>query len=1211
MRSLDPLTLPLSGSRLIEASAGTGKTYTIASLYLRLVLAGQAVGQILVVTFTEAATAELKDRLRRRLREALDAFVAYDGGDDPFLQALLTRIPLGEHPRARRLLQAALSGFDEAAIMTIHGFCLRALQENAFESGAAFDARLVTDPHPVYQDIAADFWALEVYDLPMAWVRFLARRQVTVDRLADVFSRVAGHPDRLVLPPTEMVGHVALFETLYREARHIWRLKRDELTQLLATHKGVNRRSYNRPNLERWLGDVDEYFAGEDPATLPNDTHLEKFSQQRLCAMAGKMKDAPAPPRHLFFSLCERMLFLAEQWCVQFQRRFLDFARKALAQRKEQMGIRFFDDLIQDLDAALSDFAGPVLARHIRERYRVALIDEFQDTDKAQYRIFKTIYAQQNLPLFMIGDPKQSIYAFRGADVFAYLQAAGDAREAVFTLDVNWRSDPALVGAVNVLFDVRRVPLPFGMEGIGYHPVRPRPGACDALRIDGRFAPPLTFLYLGPETFGDATSQRISKQQMDAVLPGMVAADICRMLERGALDTGGGAAPLQPGDIAVLVRTNRQGRMMQAAFRAAGLPSVLTSRDSVFSTPEAEAFWQVLRAVAVPTDETRLFTALATQLVGLTAETIDRLRAGDARLEWWVLRFRQWQRTWQETGFIRMAHQLFAETAPDHSDGILMRLLSFPGGERQVTNYQHLAELLHAAAVSEHLGQEGLMRWFERQRSGREETSADQELRLEGDRLAVRIVTVHKSKGLEYPVVYLPYLWDGALRGQKEAPAECHQPAHGNRPVLDLGSACLEEHLAQAGREEMSENLRLLYVALTRARHACRVVWGPVKAFETSALGYLLHRSREHGDPEAAAAYLSTLPPAQVAKDLDALAAKHPACMGIAAMVPGTAAHYAPPPQAAPRLTCRTLEVLPVRRWRVESFSRLAAESGAPVSPDEEMGIDRDRRAQDADTPPLDNGGVPPESATVPLATFGRGRDAGTFFHSLYERMDFADATAETIRPLVSEALDGHGLDRQAWAGPVAAAVADTLQCPLDPQVPGLRLGALSRQQRLNELGFVFPAAASVSPKAVAAVFRRHRSDRVPPDYPGRIGALGFGAFQGVLKGFMDMVFSYQGRWYLADYKSNFLGEQFGAYAPLRLTEAMAAHHYFLQYHLYLVALHRYLAYRIPGYDYAAHFGGVYYLFIRGMSPATGHAVGVFRDRPKASMVQALSDIFG
>lgn len=1220
MTTLDPTTLSLSGTQLIEASAGTGKTYTITSLFLRLVLAGYPVNEILVVTFTEAATKELRNRLRSRLREALAAFQGGEGDD--FLRTLVAGIPAVVHPTARRALQAALSGFDEAAVMTIHGFCRRMLRENAFESGVLFDAELLTDPQPLYEEIAQDYWALGVYDLPAVWVRLLQEQGVTHTVLARLARDVASHPDHQILPESLGGQDVpAAFAERYQAARNTWTADHAEITELLKTHTGVNRRSYNRPNLQRWLDKTAAYLSQETPAGLPGEADLQKFTRSRLADMAGRLKNSPPPPTHPFFDICEALCRMGQAWLLGFQRRFIDYATTELARRKRDMGAQFFNDLIQDLDRALAAPGADVLAGRIRRRYPAALIDEFQDTDQAQYRIFRKVYQGTGQPFFLIGDPKQSIYAFRGADIFAYLRAVTDADAPPHSLAVNWRSDPSLIRAVNTLFDPNRVPRPFGMPEISYTAVSPRAEAADCLYVDGRIIPALELLFVERNGNTGARSPLITKQWADDHIPGMLAGDIGRLLTGNAALSGGAMERsgrcVAPGDIAVLVRTNRQARLVQAALRRVGVACVIGSGESVFTSDEAFELWQVLLAVSDPSDSVLVCNALATDLMGRTGNEIQHLRTGAGAWEWWVMRFRQWHRYWQTGHFIRMLHHIFTIRAPDGNEPLLMGLLGLVDGERRVTNFKHLAELLHAAVVREHLGPAGLLRWFGNQRSGQGDGMDDHELRLESDARAVKAVTIHKSKGLEYPVVYAPYLWDGKLNNENRVPAICHDPSDADRALFDLGSPQLHAHQAQAGIEEMAENFRLLYVSLTRARHACRVVWGAINAFETSALGYLLHHPGAPADFAAVAAHVKGLDDVAIRADLTRLIEAAGGAIDVRDLAAAGDTRYTPPQDGTPDLACRQAGRIPERRWRMESFSSLAADAAHVTTPDEELGVDHDLRTGSPELAAIARDIPSPGHGDVPLAEFSRGANAGTFFHNIYEHMDFTASEPAALDPLVTQQLSEFGFEPADWLETVSRSIAATLACPLDRDRDGLALERIPDHQRLNELEFLLPVAhdahasqARVTPGQLAKQFADHGSAAVPQSYPAQVTRLRFPAIQGFLKGFIDLVFEYQGKWYLVDYKSNHLGTQFADYRQPALSQAMAEHHYFLQYHLYTLALHRYLSRRLPDYDYETHFGCVYYLFIRGMAPETGPDFGVFRDRPTHRLVSSLSKLF-
>lgn len=1211
MKQLQPENMELGGTSLIEASAGTGKTYAITSLFVRLILEGFNLEQVLAVTFTEAATSELRDRIRTRLLAALAALECGQS-DDPFLQHVLTGKDTEEN-RLRNRIRAALGAFDEAAIFTIHGFCHRVLKENAFESLMVFDRELVSDARPLYREITFDFWTRQVYGLSRVFIRLLQKEKITPESLIDLVRAVAAEPDRKVLP-LDAASEITEedLHKIYQKTRNLWQNEGKEIQALLQSHPGVNRRSYNKKNLGTWLANVEAFFNADHIRDFETEKNIDKFTQSRLLETNAKLKKAAACPEHPFFSACEELCTFSHRWLMAFKKQLMAYALSELYTRKTDQNICFFDDLIQNLDRALQGRGAKLLACKIRDRYPAALIDEFQDTDLAQYRIFNRIYQGSGAPFFLIGDPKQSIYSFRGADIFAYLAAVKDAGDCSFTLGVNWRSDPGLIKAVNTLFG--RAVNPFFYRQIGFAPVEPRPGVEDAFVINGKAAAPFKILFVGRAPDIPVSNGLMNKGWIMDHLPDLVAGDIAKLLAGDCTVGIGKDARIGPGDIAVLVRTNRQARLMQQALARLRVPCVLTSRESVFLAPEAMELHHILNAVADPVGGNRVGAALCTDIFGITGDEIHTLRENENDWEDWVMRFRTWHATWQNHGFIQMMQAIFFLRPKPESPTVIARLPALSGGERRVANLDHLVELLYGAVVEQHLGMSGLLRWFEMQMAASDQVPDTFEMRLESDAMAVQLVTIHKSKGLEYKVVYAPFLWDGRLYNDSKALARFHDPTD-SRPMLDLGSSQIKGNLALAGREEMAENLRLLYVALTRARHHCRVVWGAVRDFETSPMAYLLHQPDKTADFKTLSDHVRGLSDKEILLDLQSLATESGGCIQVEALLPDTPESYLPARAGREQLECRQNRRRLHPGWYTASFSKLVSDS-KDLTPDEDRGRDHDPHGEvalAAAGPPADS--ALPADRLVPLAEFSRGVRAGNFFHGVYEDLDFTCRDSEVVKNLVAQKLEAFGFAPAQWKI-AASAVMQTLDTCLDYDLPGLKLGSVADDHRLNELEFIFPVAGVASEKEpvnaghLAALFAEYGSPAIPGEYPKQIGQLGFAPIKGFLKGFIDLIFEHQDRWYLVDYKSNFLGERFSDYTGDHLTNAMSDHNYFLQYHIYTVALHRYLAWRMPGYDYNIHFGGVYYLFIRGMSPETGPDCGIFRDRPSLELIQALSSLF-
>jgi len=1222
MRAFDPLATDLRGTNLIEASAGTGKTYAIATLFLRLMLEeGLGVDQILVVTFTEAAAAELRDRVRSRLRAALHAYRDIRGAD-PVLARLVSLRKQGGHAALdRERLSLSLRSFDEAPISTIHGFCNRVLHDSAFESGVAFDTELVIDDEPIVDQVLRDFWARELYGSDARFVRHLHREGLSPDRLLPLARLALRHVDAPVVPDRVELGRQpagTVYAEAYRRVREIWWRDREDIKALLLGFPHLHKARYRKDDMPTWFLAMDAFLRAEEPGPELGSVGFDKFLPDSL-AEATSVKHTRSggrPPEHAFFDACAALDAarrpLEEDHRtreVELKRRLVAHVRREVPRRKVATGVQSFDDLLQRLDKALRGRAGRRLAEQVRKRYRAALIDEFQDTDPIQYRIFRTLYGGTKQPLFLIGDPKQAIYGFRGADVFTYLRAAKAAGESRYTMDTNWRSDPALLSAVERLFAVRR---PFLVEDIGFPPVRPRPGAIDALwGPDGRQLPAFE-IKVQPRDGAMVKTRQITAEWAERHVPERIAADVSRLLAQGATLRGPeGERPLHAGDVAVLVRKNDQALAVQRELRRLGIPGVVYGDATVFDTPEADELYRVLGAVAEPTRSSLLRAAITTELFGVSANALEAM-SEDEDTEWnrWIDDFRRWHEQWVERGFVQMFRALLSERSTQP------RLLTMQDGERRMTNLLHLAELLHGAAGAEHLGPSGLLRWFQQQRRTRSSMVEAVKLRLERDDQAVQLITIHRSKGLEYPVVYCPYLWDGGgLFSDEEDNLLYHDPEDDHRLKIDVRikggrkERDADPFIALARFEKAAENLRLLYVAVTRARHRCVVVWGGFYRSHRSPLGYLigspLHDERWPWDPELVAAKLKDLEDEPMLRWLRERGA---GAWALSRLDVGEAIPYRAPPVADVEIAARRPAVAIDRSRRTASFTTMVADRELPQTAGE--GRDRDERTPDAPR----TGPLPASEGPIPLAEFPRGAKAGNFFHDVLENLDFM-APATDRDALVDAKLAAYGYPREDWSEPVRRALHGVLETPLLAGDPTLRLSAIGPSRRRNELEFILPTAGgehgdaiALTRERLAAMFRRH-GEGLPPGYPEQVDRLGFSPLRGFLKGFIDLVLVHRDRWYLADYKTNHLGEDLGAYAPPHLGETMVEDHYVLQYHLYTVALVRHLGRTVPGFRYDRDFGGVFYLFLRGMTPAAGATRGVFFDRPPAARIEALSDL--
>ncbi|MEM9189783.1 MAG: exodeoxyribonuclease V subunit beta [Myxococcota bacterium] len=1173
MTPLDVASVPLSGTQVIEASAGTGKTHTIVELYLRLLEEQRLpVDQILVVTYTRAATAELRARIRSRLREALES------APSP-------------------ALVAALRDFDRAPILTIHGFCQRVLSDYAFESEVGFDLSLLPDQGPLLLDLVRDFWVRALYRAPTRLVHHLQKQRFDPDALVSLARKAVQDPSMPILPASEEVDLAPVierFEMAHEQAARIWRSDRDDVLAILSTHGALNRQSYRSATVhKRWAPMLDEGFREADHVLFSAASKRIRF--ELLTARGMRAKRGTQPPRHRFFEAAgalhqasNDLEAILDQRLRALQREAVDFARSELPKRKARQNLQSYDDLLHRLREALAK-DGSGLGASLRRSYRAALIDEFQDTDPVQFEIFHRVWGGTDAPVFFIGDPKQAIYAFRGADVFAYMRAVREAATRTHTLQTNWRSDPRLIHAVNRVFG--RAHDPFLFSEIEFRPVEPRPDARDL--YDGA---PLRIVFVRRDEDSSPTGKQIPKGWPE--FPDRVAALVAEELARPQA-LGGNL--VRPEDIAVLCRTNRQAYAIQDSLRELGIAAVMDGDQSVFDSDEAVDVERLLLAMIHPSDPRAVRAALASPALGVGADQLSTLGEDEA-WDRWLASFMRWHDLWRGQGFVQAFRRFLEERS------VYRRLLSLPDGERRITNLLHLGELLHEASVRDHLGPNALLRWLRQMRNDEAAraglASEATQIRLESDAHAVQLTTVHKSKGLQYPIVFCPFLFDGSLlRGRDAQEVRYHDPEDDYRLKLDLGKNPIAVDRAEL--EALSENLRLLYVAMTRAQHACIVFWGAFRESESSPLAYLLHQPKhEASGPllfDEVRKRLKGADDDALLMDLRRLAMSADGAIGLEDL--------AAPGATGPRPVATDTPVGPARRATRELARQFRSASFSSLTSDDEAG-ERDYGEVFAEAPGRFDD---PTKDVVTLAEFPAGPGPGQALHEILEHWDFRDDAQ--LRELAKDALQRFGV------APIHLDVAcrglrEVVAHPLALPSGRCRLLDLEVGDRLNELEFTMPVTGEngeLTPARLAAVFARHDA---PPDLRGRryaqaLAELQFADLRGHLRGFIDLCFVHDGRWYIVDYKSNFLGAEASHYAPRELAAPMREHHYILQYHLYSLALHRYLRARQPGYRFQDHFGGVAYLFLRGMSAGAPSEAGVYFDRPSEVLIDDLSRLMG
>ena len=1158
---LDPFSFRFAGTQVIEASAGTGKTFTLATLYLRLLLGAGPGGrpltpeQILVMTFTIPATQELKDRIRLRIAEAARVFREQPGAaPDDTLLALRNQFPVVQWPVCARRLERAQQEMDEAAIHTIHGWCSGMLRRHAFDSRSLFQQTAVEDREGLLREAVRDYWRQYLYALSPGMAALLQDLPKDPDELLQALKPRLGALDRdpqaqaqPAESPAEAAVHIrdwyARYQAAEQVAREGWRRNREAIEAQLREAWNTEQLSATNFPVDHREGYLDSLRAWSEGQPVEPDC-LRRFSG---LGMQKALRKGRTPVADTWGIQALLDTLVATQDARPATDRVLEHAvlavRERFAQLKRTRASFDFNDLLQRLYHALHADEGQ-FAQALRNEYPVAMVDEFQDTDPWQYGALRRIYVEappDSTALVLIGDPKQAIYRFRGADLRTYL-AARDAAQQVFSLADNYRSTQGVVNAVNRVF---------GQAGdllgdLQFVPVSAKRDDIAPLRDAGGGERPALTVWQSPAA-------------------GLAALPLRRQMARGfaagmaqlLADVPG----LEPRHLAVLVRKASEALLVREALAGHDLRSVyLSDGENVYQSDEARDLWYVLRAVAQPRQPEHLRAALATRLLCFSPGDLEALVSDERQFEACVEQFVGWQGVWQRQGVLAMLYRLL------HDQALPARLEAEPQGERRLTNLLHLGDLLQQASLSLQ-GEGALLRYLAGQFDAHAAEPGVAQMRLETDEALVKIITLHKAKGLQYPVVFIPFAFD--FREDMEG-------AEGKAGRLD---------------EQQPEDVRLLYVGFTRAERALFV--------GAAARDKDLVKPKGKAPPAAPKSALSRLLRRTSADDLATRLqdwSRDCADIRIDPLPPPDRTGYAPPQPAPACLPARLPRRTHDSQWRSSSFSALTRDHGFPspglALPDEDL----DARFEDARQ---DNPEPAPAPAAGAYAQFPAGAAYGDLLHALLEwqvKAGWPLLDPATQRPDWRRLVEGHAralrLDEDAVAliEPWLRALA---RSPLGIEGdPALTLADLPASAVWAEMGFQFPTHGIDA----AALDARIRAALLPGLAREPVSAQ---RLEGQFTGFMDLVFLHAGRYYVLDYKSNRLPD----YAPARLAAAIAQHRYDLQYAVYTLALHRLLGQRLPDYDYDCHVGGAIYLFARGIdSPGNG----IFRDRPPRALIEQL-----
>ncbi len=1272
----------IENNNLIEASAGTGKTWSLTGLYLRMVVENNLLPEnILVVTYTKSATAELNGRIRERLQSALKwSDGEHTDNDKELFEALfLSWKSQGLDSEIRERLNKALSGFDKAAIYTIHSFCQRLLNDYAFEAGGRFNLTPVTDSSEQLETVVYDFWRqkMEQSSKDKAWVSWLVDNKQSPDSWLEAVSNYKSKPYQKIFETAEADIEIDIDDSeqeivtacdeyeqsenkltaLQKKSQQLWDEKAQEIITCLkkAVEQGdLRASSYKLEMIDEYQQNLNNVLENIGILNRNLKANEAKFCQKNLNAATLKNHDTA---EHDFFLLMDKLVQAYDEnrikrkaynqlskqiaeakdaiYKVQLQKtlyELLIIIDKKFPELKLKQGIIDFDDMILNVYHALeNDQKKDAFAQAVSQQFRAAMIDEFQDTDPLQLKIFKQLFVQTNTPLFYVGDPKQAIYSFRGADIHAYYQAAQEA-DSQLTLMKNYRSTPEMVDSVNALFSTRYKP--FISDNIVFDWVESIDKAQFVVETDdddadedghddGNEEPNSALQFFVAQ---QEDNEPFSRKEANPLAVRHTVEKISQLLEKSRkgqayfVDEKGKKRSLIAGDIAILVPRHIDGAEIFSALSLRGIASVRQGQDKVMESQSASTVLRLVHAVADPGNESFILQLLGDPLVGYSAAEIFELKENSIAWEAIIDKFWELRNSWLESGFsVMFRHWLSWKGTQELC--LSERLMAYMEGERFLTDLMHLAEIMQQQSRYSG-GIQALINWLQHAMEGHN-IDDEYQLRLESDSKRVKIVTLHACKGLEYNLVFCPFLWAGQIP-RKDSIISAHK---NDEALLDFGSQYFDEHAALANEESLMEQLRLLYVALTRAVHRCYIFWAHVQYGQytytaNSALAWLLYgdasMQAEGADNvfEQLRSKVSAMSFDAIVKGVDDL------CLSAQQRQPGNVNNNAASIAYEIITDFETGGFINFNETDVNKLS-IAIVSQRTYSPAwlqtsfsalvkaQHVSFQYEALSEHVDDLALQSD-IKAETAAIDIFSFPRGAGPGECIHSIFENWDFGSTDKDQLSHLVAKEMDRYSVakaeQRTQWIEPVCRMVLDTLHRPLGGG--DFCLAQLPAAQRQAEMEFLISARGSI--KRLQTVLTRHEKN-LPVDFTEAVKQIDSRLINGFLTGFIDLIFiDEQGKYCVLDWKSNHLGMSSADYGQKQMERAMASHHYYLQALVYQVALHRYLTQNLADYNIQQHLGGAWYLFLRGIEinaeGSNNEKNGIYHFQPAAQLIIDLNE---
>ena len=1119
----DPVTVALDASNLIEASAGTGKTYSIAILTLRLVLEKRIpIQQVLMVTFTKAAVAELETRIRQFMRNALKVSQGIFVNDETItaiVKSSMNKEAIGA-TETERLLKESVLFLDETSILTIHSFCQRILTEFAFETSQVFGSEILTDIKSIIADRVNAFWRKHITTITTGLLKELIKaglsRTSLVKLMENALSGKAFTPNEQLPDDFLSMQHQsALYEVISEMEKRKEVIHNGLLhyisSNIDAIRSATEKNTHANKNMLHLIN---------DPAAL-----LEAISENAGKAYVQKLYPEILLEQEKITAIETEKAIVINSCINRVYQLAIEIITQETNRDKQQNNQLGFDDMIAKLHKAVVVDNNAVLINSLRDKYRAAFIDEFQDTDKMQYEIFDRLFGSDAI-LFYIGDPKQSIYAWRKADLFTYFKAAEEVVNC-FDMDINYRSSKRFIEGMNQFF----LPAP-GFDTFDFS------GEANAIDYT-KVAPPAQLIK--GELYKDKQPDvpvTIFENSNNGSIIQTVVAQIIHLLggKNYTIEDKAVKRNIRPSDIGILVRKNDQGADFKQQLSKLGIPAVTIDDTKLFQSAEARNLLYLLVAV-IDINAASINKALLSPLTGFTAADI---LSKDNELA--LNRFRNYQHLWETEGVYVMLTKFIA----DYKVKQVLLEKTVENGERIITNTLQLMEVLHKIQTQKLFSSLELANWLKRGIEGMEVEGDEFEQRVESDEEAIKIVTIHKSKGLEYNIVFAPFL--DLLAETKTGFVTFRDAATGDY-LFSEKSLLRDEQVRLTQKQQEQENRRLIYVAVTRAVYKCYINKNTYTKFRESAITPFVDALK--------------------ANSLSLISFEAPPVM------PDDFKYFTSTVLLKPAYLQATNFQLEEINWRKLSYTYLNTGHAATNKANAAKGLN--------------------EYDNFIFKVLKRGANTGNLLHHIFERIDFADSTywEQVIEAALKRFMSYPPAEYAIQLMELLHHVTETKISVADAS---FSLNEISKDKRLNELEFDF----NVAPFNPDSVNRLST-----PEMPIQLRYSK--ELEGIMNGKVDLFFEYAGKYFILDWKSNFLGDRAGDYSKENIQLAMTESNYHLQYLIYTLAVKKYLQLRVPGFKYETHFGGVIYLFVRGIRKDNDQ--GVFAYKPAETLMDELDGL--